>query len=129
MSTKKCTKCGVTKELDLFHKHRTTKDKRGSWCKECSLNRWRNVSREKKREYKLYHKYKITASEYAEMYTRQEGACAICKEKHATLCVDHCHDTDKVRGLLCIRCNWGVGDFRNNETFLRRAADYLESTR
>jgi hypothetical protein len=60
----------------------------------------------------------------------QNGKCAICSihksnTKYDTLCVDHCHQTGKVRQLLCTRCNSGIGHLQDSVTLLRRAVDYL----
>lgn len=60
-------------------------------------------------------RYGITKEEYNYLLDTQKGCCAICK-KHQTefkrkLSVDHCHTTEKVRGLLCIRCNTLLGIF------------------
>jgi hypothetical protein len=64
------------------------------------------------------------------MLARQHGACAICKRiSSKRLCVDHCHATDKVRGLLCWGCNIGLGNFADDPSRLREAAAYLEAAR
>ena len=54
--------------------------------------------------------------------------CAICKatKDYQALGVDHCHKTKKLRGLLCSGCNTGLGQFKDDPTLLRKAADYLE---
>lgn len=54
--------------------------------------------------------------------------CAICgtTRDYQALGVDHCHTTMKLRGLLCSNCNTGLGQFQDNPTLLRLAADYLE---
>lgn len=88
------------------------------------------------RDWALQRKFGIDATEYDKMLKAQNGRCAICgnaetffnrgkKEKQA-LSVDHCHDTGKVRGLLCVRCNRGLGYFRDRPEFLRRAIEYLK---
>lgn len=40
--------------------------------------------------------------------------------------MDHCHDSSRIRGLLCHTCNSGIGKLRDNPELLRKAADYLE---
>lgn len=86
-------------------------------------------------------RYDISAEDYLAMAMRQNGACAICgrrpdrdkeagpKRRAAGLSVDHCHATDKVRGLLCRECNWGLGHFKDSSDLLRLAAAYLERSR
>ena len=76
----------------------------------------------------LRHAYGITLDDYDRMLEEQGGECAICG-KHPTkkrLCVDHDHQTNKVRGLLCEKCNWGIGQFNDTVVLLRNAIEYLE---
>jgi Recombination endonuclease VII len=59
---------------------------------------------------------------------RQGGACAICcKKSTRPLCVDHCHVTRRMRGLLCRTCNLGIGHFNDDPRLLRTALAYLEA--
>lgn len=74
-------------------------------------------------------KYGISVEQYLAMVDRQEGRCAICKEppsERSPLCIDHCHDTGIVRGLLCKVCNLAVGNLRNSADVALSAAIYLE---
>lgn len=80
---------------------------------------------------KTLRSYGITIQQYEEMEAAQEGKCAICKEPRSEkrrLHTDHCHATQKVRGLLCTRCNLGLGQFNDKPELLRAAATYLEMT-
>ena len=84
----------------------------------------------------IYHQkslsYGITEEDYDRMYKEQKGVCAICKKpetrqskgKTTLLCVDHDHETGKVRGLLCHRCNTVIGMF-TDITLLDSAKVYL----
>ena len=81
-------------------------------------------------------KFGITKQEYDKLFSQQLGLCAICGNPETTqdyrgktklLAVDHCHATNRVRGLLCYACNTGIGKFRDNPERLRLAANYLES--
>ena len=77
----------------------------------------------------LRRKYGITIKEYDEMFRAQNGVCGICgREPHPTISlhVDHDHETGKVRGLTCFRCNQALGAFGEDPTFLRAAAAYLD---
>jgi len=60
-----------------------------------------------------------------ELLTRQNGNCAICLRRPAVH-VDHDHATANIRGMLCFRCNAGLGQLDDSPVTLRRAADYLE---
>lgn len=83
----------------------------------------------KRRDENLRYKYGVTLDWYNAQYEKQKGACAICGAEQDTLCVDHCHSTGKVRGLLCSECNKGLGAFGDCSVSLRRAASYLEEGR
>lgn len=74
----------------------------------------------------------ITTDEYAEMLKRQENVCAICKRpqtdrRKRRLAIDHDHKTDRIRGLLCTRCNQMIGFSLDSPEILRSAALYLET--
>jgi hypothetical protein len=67
------------------------------------------------------------------MLYNQNGKCAICeridsgKKTNKAFCVDHCHKTGKIRGLLCMPCNRSIGQFGDDSKTLRKAADYIDS--
>ena len=80
--------------------------------------------------------YKLTAERYREMLKEQDYKCKICR-KHETrkssksdetlrLCIDHCHKTGIVRGLLCHDCNTSLGKFKESTELFCRAIEYLE---
>jgi hypothetical protein len=70
------------------------------------------------------------------MLKEQNGVCAICKKEEFTtfpktgiiksLSVDHCHETGKIRGLLCVHCNRGLGCFKDQINLFSEAINYLE---
>lgn len=79
-------------------------------------------------ENRLKNDYGLTLDEYAELLVRQAGGCAICKEtltSERQVHTDHCHHTGKVRGILCQKCNIGLGHFRDDTKLLRAAIAYL----
>ena len=85
-------------------------------------------ARQRDKKYHIFKKYGITIQEVLNMLQAQGNKCAICG-KPLTIndaCIDHDHKTGKVRGILCRECNWGLGNFRDNPTFCRNAAKYLE---
>lgn len=79
------------------------------------------------RYYILYRKYGLTKEQYLSMFNEQGGRCAICEkvETDRYLAVDHCHETGKVRKLLCKDCNTSLGKFNDSPDLLRKAAEYL----
>lgn len=68
--------------------------------------------------------YNITEEQFNSLIKKQNKACAICL-RETFLCVDHDHNTGKVRGLLCADCNRGLGMFRDQASLLLDAADYI----
>ena len=77
----------------------------------------------------LEKNYGISIEKYNTLFTAQNGNCAICGVNRAQLSqdlsVDHCHTSNKVRGLLCASCNSGLGYFKDNHSNLKKAAEYL----
>ena len=73
-------------------------------------------------------RYGITPDEYRSLLALQHYVCAICEQACITgkrLAVDHCHTSGNNRGLLCGRCNTGLGQFEDNPDRLERAVIYL----
>ena len=74
----------------------------------------------------LKARYGISPEQYQLMLKRQGGVCAICGQPPAgVLHVDHCHTTGKVRGLLCMTCNCGLGYYRDEMRLTMAATAYL----
>lgn len=87
--------------------------------------RAKQVSRDK--EYR--RKYGIGLDEYNNILKAQQGVCAICQNSCNTgmnLAVDHCHDTKKVRGLLCKNCNTAIGLFMEDIENMNKAIEYIK---
>jgi len=79
-------------------------------------------------------RYGLDAQAYAALLDGQGGMCAICKAAHVDahrqrLVVDHCHTTGKLRGLLCSRCNTGIGHMKDSPETCLAAAAYLKEKR
>lgn len=106
-------------------------------CKKCYLKRWTNKNRgpREHRKISLKSKYNITIKEYNRILKIQKGRCAICSSRtpgtarQAYFAVDHCHTKSKVRGLLCMHCNVGLGYFKDNIRILTKAIKYLRRTK
>lgn len=82
----------------------------------------------------LTRAYNITLDDYRGLLVTQGHKCAICggegfimnKDRHKLkLVVDHCHDTGRVRGLLCHNCNRALGLLKDSIATMNRAIDYL----
>lgn len=94
--------------------------------------------RENHKALNLLRRYGITELEYQEMLKKQKGCCAICgvdkpipshNSKDGSpqrLAIDHCHETGKVRGLLCFSCNRGIGYLKDSIELLESAIIYLK---
>ena len=116
--SKACNSCG--KVSDKFYKAIKAKDGFSGICKECH--------REKRRNAEYIRKFGITLDEYNVMFAEQEGKCGICG-KHSLeqhLSVDHSHETNEIRGLLCQPCNLGLGKLGDNIEGIESALKYLK---
>jgi hypothetical protein len=134
---KTCTRCGKPRPLADFHKRARSKDGRHPYCKTCNkanAAEWRRNNPERRkaisRRYHLDSTYGLSTAEYDAMLAAQGGGCAICHRPEpmgrGRFHVDHCHETGRVRALLCDPCNRGIGLLRDNPEVLRAAAAYLE---
>lgn len=147
MEEKLCRKCGETKALDDFYADRKSATGKSSHCKSClkaKAKRWyqenpdrvaeqasRRIERGGNRESAIKRKYGLRQADYLDMLKSQGGACAICGtgdpgrgNKHFV--IDHCHETGKVRGLLCNNCNRVLGLFGDSTETIRSAIEYLK---
>jgi|SRR5262245_1296222 len=88
------------------------------------------------REHHLRRKYGITVTDYDRLLAEQGGGCALCGVKPEDLTqgryrtylhVDHCHDTGRVRGLLCPEHNLLIGRFGDSPAMFRKIVAYLEA--
>jgi len=119
----------------------------GKKCRECDKI-WRTKNRDKlltyAKEYnakdpikeKGRHRAKslkkntgAIVEQYNQMFTNQNGNCAICNRNQSEfpirLAVDHCHNTGKIRGLLCMLCNTALGRFNDDAEMILKAYNYL----
>jgi hypothetical protein len=92
----------------------------------------RSYSIEAKRIIHRRNRYGVTPEAYDAMLVKQAGACKVCGKKpkqNKVLVVDHCHETEKIRGLLCTPCNVAIGNLGDNEAGLLRALNYIRDAR
>jgi len=132
---KACANCFVEKSLDKF-----VFNTKGSpmWCKECTTNKQREYMRgyqashlelaDKKAKAHKLKKYNLTSEEFTYMVMEQGGVCAVCGLVPSALYVDHDHTTGTVRGLLCQKCNSGIGFLGDSLEGLEKAVSYLKRT-
>ena len=147
-ATKRCKTCGIEFPLESYYWHDRRKNVRKASCPKCISNKnkvWRKENREtinarrrelyatipnKKHNKLLSHvksKYGISKEEYEGVLEKQNGVCAICGGVLTRkLSVDHDHSTGKFRGLLCTKCNLGLGCFNDDSSLLKRAMEYLD---
>lgn len=131
-----CSRCKILQPISEYAKNVTRRNGLQSRCNDCRKKY--NSSKEAKRKSKnrtLRHKYGITLEYYEQLLRLQKGVCKICSlpesagssaEGIKILCVDHDHETGQVRGLLCQRCNIGLGGLPTVK-LLELAISYLES--
>ena len=120
---KACEKERKRKSYLKEREHRVAKAKEYYWG-----------NREKSRANGIQRRYGLSWDDYLTLFNKQKGCCVICSsplelfgsDKHLVAQVDHCHTTNKVRGLLCTKCNTGLGNFRDSPELLKNAARYLK---
>lgn len=150
MKTKTCSTCHKKQSIKNFNKANHHKDGLTSQCKACiklnsqkwyknNLNHVRITYKKNLKQIRnrnLKKKFGITLINYNTMLENQNYVCAICNQpekrvhnngKISALCVDHDHQTGKIRGLLCYGCNVSLGRFKDNPELLKRALKYISS--
>ena len=133
---KVCSKCKEVKPLTEFVKRKRNKSGVGSRCNICANKQ--NQEYRKKVGYKddrntrYLRQYGITLETYNSMLEAQKGLCNICGSSSPRrkgwnhFCVDHCHQTGKIRGLLCGSCNSALGLMKDKKQILLNMIHYLE---
>lgn len=134
-----CKVCNLEKDKSLFHVDSTSKRGCSYYCRECAnakSREWTKTHKDnpkyRKSKQDAHYKttYGLTVEQREQMHQDQGGLCSICKTQ-LTIGVnthtDHCHNSNKVRGLLCGNCNRGLGSFKDNTGYLMEAIKYLQS--
>lgn len=149
---KSCTKCECSLPFAEFSKNKTRADGLAKWCKKCTKNyrdqpeskvrmkeyhRQYDLARSRKPEqrlaqegYRLKNKYGMTLADKQKMFNSQDGLCAICShpfKKLKSSCVDHDHETGKIRKLLCKPCNSYLGMIEEDRNVAIKLIDYIDS--
>ena len=135
-----CGRCKRWLPLDRFSYNRSKWDGLQERCNECRHTHWsttgietrRNLPIERKREWRrkaVIRSYGLTPEEFEAMRLKQSNKCAICGSTdwgRPSPSIDHDHETGKVRGLLCNRCNRTLGLAEDSIPLLTKMIKYLE---
>lgn len=147
----KCTNCKKEKSEEEFSTYNGKRNKQCKKCREYYNNRWAlnpNAYTDKRKEYyrntkekhqarnfknTILTKYNLSVDEYNRMLIVQNNKCAICSKEfvldgsksnlNKLPCIDHCHQTNKVRGLLCRKCN--ISLYYIESLLFEKAKEYL----
>jgi hypothetical protein len=149
---KKCCRCKEAKPFSEFHKNKAQRDGLQAQCKPClklynddyhrrhpglrknigAKFREKNPGYYKRYSNKIrLNRYGLTEEEWFYRLFMQDNRCSICNkifEEESEIRIDHSHQEDFVRGLLCNNCNVGLGFFYDNPDILRSAASYVINT-
>jgi hypothetical protein len=146
---KPCTRCKRELPLDDFGKDSRYSSGRKSWCRKCqaavarasyradpeprrtasAARRRRDYCPDRRRDAMLRHHYGLTLEAFAALLRSQGSCCAICgsgEPRSKNWNVDHCHESERVRGVLCGPCNTGLGHLGDDPERLESAIRYLK---
>ena len=130
---RKCKVFGKEKEdwqfADYINKT-TGQETRRKACRECLYKQQKERKGNRHKEH-IQYKFGMSEVEFELMLKSQDNKCLICGTTDPSnnwakfLVIDHCHKTNKIRGLLCAKCNRGLGYFKDDPELLEKAAKYL----
>lgn len=116
-------------------KRKENESKKEWWARKWKARQAQNPGMERARNFK--RKYSLTIDQYNKLLEKQNFVCKICEEKETSidaksgtvkrLSVDHCHNSNKIRGLLCWRCNGTLGKINDDVELLKKMITYLET--
>lgn len=112
---RECATCFQVLPLENFYKNKTKSLLCEASCKDCEKER------------KLLTRYNMSYKTKELMYFQQKNSCKICMQlfEMNKLCIDHCHKTGVVRGLLCSNCNVAIGMIRDDPKICLNMFEYL----
>lgn len=114
------TRTGVYNDPDYMKKYRKrTRPKRNEYLRE-----WRSNNRDKVKGYNLKRLYGLSHEEFISMVEERQSKCDLCNQV-CKLHVDHCHSTNRIRGLLCTNCNTALGKLGDTVESLQKVLRYL----
>lgn len=143
LTEKRCSACGESKTREAFAADARMTTKHRAICRACraTKNHVYYLGRQEKyaSDYRrtaqlrwsrnLFARYGMRDEEYDAILAAQGGVCAVCAGINASgkrLSVDHDHETDAIRELLCDACNTTLGLMKESSALLRSLAEYLE---
>ena len=146
-----CKRCGIKRSYVDFHIVKECRGGRRPVCKFCireqqkkrydsntkfacaRQRKWNALNKQTIRQMNLKKQYGITLEQYNTMFIFQGGVCLVCGRpetasrngKVKNLSVDHNHVTDKIRGLLCQKCNSALGLLEDNPVIIKSLLEYI----
>lgn len=129
-----CKCCGFAKSL-IDYEWADNRPRPRTTCKQCrykkrDIKKENSAQKEYKKQHYLKRKHIIRQSWERAVYGASKedigiSECIICGSIKR-LCIDHCHKTGNIRGILCSKCNTGLGMFRDSPELLIKASMYLQ---
>jgi len=113
LKEKKCNQCGVVKKAKYFHRNG---GKRTGLCEDCKVCRNKKI---------VEKRYNLEEGQLEQMKKDVDYKCELCNNE-TSLAVDHCHKSGKVRGMLCAKCNTGIGQLNDDIELMKRAIKYIK---
>lgn len=122
-----CRWCKIEKPMSGFSLRNNGTSYRTE-CKSCLsewMRKYRSENKERHRNLEAARSYNITTEEANDLY--KQTHCQICDNKlDKTGYIDHCHKSGKIRGVLCVQCNFGLGYFKDDINIMNKAILYLK---
>ena len=135
---KQCTICKKERALSCFSKAGRGNTLRSD-CKQCNAKRYKKWKEKNRASYLesttnsgLKIRYGIDLTQYEKLLEEQKGKCKICgttkpgRKGIKRFSIDHCHKTNKIRGLLCMPCNTAIGLLKEDPNLFDAAKQYLK---
>lgn len=122
---------GRCKSCNNIHEQTGREIQRNQAPMSCENYKPKNWSGLERSDNIIRKQYGISMKQFTDLLAEQGGGCAICKKPMESvrrrMNIDHCHDTNEVRGILCSGCNTGLGHLGDNIEGLQRAIAYLQN--
>lgn len=126
----------LEKRREMYKRYEKKRGKRNSLKEREYQKKYRDNNKDKRKNVMLKIRFNLTFEEYNSMLEQQGGVCKLCgkeetarknnSEEKRMLAVDHDHDTGKVRGLLCAKCNVQLGHYEKTKLRAAEFERYLE---